>query len=56
VRREVIRRTHDGQALIARHAHGDHVVLDRFTEVDASVEARGDDLCVPLASWSRRVA
>ena len=46
--REVVRRTHDGEPVIARHAHGDHVALDRFTEVNASVEARGDELCASL--------
>ena len=36
--------TDDCQPLIARHAHGHHVSLDRFAEMDARVKPRGDEL------------
>jgi hypothetical protein len=48
VRREVIRRTDDGQPLIARHPHGHHVALDRLAEVNASVEPCGGELRASL--------
>ena len=34
--------------MIARHAHCHHVALDRFAEVNTSVEARGDELGASL--------
>jgi len=45
---DVIRRAHDGEPVIARHAHGHHIALDPFAEVNTSVEARGDELCASL--------
>jgi hypothetical protein len=48
VRCEVVRRTDDGEPLVARDADGHHVLLDRFAEVDAGIEAGGYELCGSL--------
>jgi hypothetical protein len=48
VRREVRRRTHNGESLVARHTHGDHIALNRLAEVNAGIEVGRDELCASL--------
>jgi hypothetical protein len=48
VRREVRRRTHNGEPLIARHTNGTHIGPNRLAEVNARVEASRDELCASL--------
>ena len=49
VLRQVLRRGDDGGALIRRDAHRDHVALDELAELEARVEALGDDVDAVVA-------
>ena len=42
--REIRWRADDIQAQVARHRHGDHVLVDDFTEANAGIVALGDDV------------
>src|SRR3989454_11358554 len=44
VRLEVAGRTHDGRPGVLGDAERDHVPLDEFPEMNAGVEARGDEV------------
>src|SRR3989442_13389665 len=48
VRLEVAGRTHDGRPVVLGYAERDHVPFDEFPEMNAGVEARGDEVYAAL--------